>query len=96
MPYQANSSAIRPHVRQKIPSSSQSTGLPQVPGVERQVVGHEGGDEVIAVVIAGVAPQGERLAGFGARRFERFRPELLLLEEFVGATLIDQDACREW
>lgn len=47
--------------------------LPEVCTMEVQVVFHERRDEVVAVVIAGVAPQFERLPGVAAGALECFR-----------------------
>jgi len=56
-----------------------------------QVIGHEGRDEVVAVVVARVPPQGERLRGARARRLEHLRPQLLG-EKLVVEPLVDQDS----
>ena len=47
------------------------------PAVMAQVVFDEAGDEVVTVVVAGVAAQRQRLAGLRARRFERLWVQLL-------------------
>ena len=59
--------------------------------VKLQVIVDHRGDEVVAVVIAGMAPQGQRLAGRRASGFEYFG-EQLVGQEFVSQALIDQDA----
>ena len=66
----------------------------QIAAVEAQMVFDEARNEVIAVVVAGVAAQFERLAGGAAGFLEGFRIQLLG-EEFVGQALVDQDAVRE-
>ena len=54
----------------------------------------EGRDEVIAVVVAGMAAQGERLPGLGAGLLEDLGQQLLD-QEFVAQALVDQDAAGE-
>ena len=40
-----------------------------------KVIGHEGGDEVVAVVVARLHPQRQRLARFPAGRFQQVGAE---------------------
>ena len=49
----------------------------------RDVVGHEGGDEIVAVVKALVHAQRERLASVDAGRLEQMRAQLFG-QEFIG------------
>lgn len=63
----------------------------QLPGVVAQVVVHEALDEVVAVVVARVAAQRERLAHGRAGGLEQVRVQLLG-QEFVGQALVDEDA----
>jgi hypothetical protein len=65
------------------------TGLAQVFRVVRQVLGDEGRDEVVTVIIAGVPAQRQRLLRASASRLEEMRVELRC-DEFVGETLIDE------
>eukprot|EP01133_Synstelium_polycarpum_P022073 gene22073-26500_t len=62
--------------------------------MEAQMLFHEGGDEVIAMVVAGMAAQLQGLAGVAARRLEHVRIQLIG-QEFVGQALVDQDAVRK-
>ncbi len=63
----------------------------QVGGVEGQVVGHEGGYEVVGVVVARLHPQGDGDVGGARGRGRSGRGEVarlqLLLEEPVGGAL---------
>ena len=59
-----------------------------------QVVGHEGGDEVVAVVVAGMPAQVQCLAGLGAGQLEQMRVQLHR-QKLVGQALVDQDAARD-
>jgi hypothetical protein len=59
--------------------------------MKAQVVFDEALDEVVAVVVAGVAAQRQRLADRGAGGFEQVGMQLLG-QEFVGQALVDQDA----
>ena len=61
--------------------------------VVREVVGDERRDEVVAVVVAVVAPQCERLAGGEARGLEPIGVQLLG-EKLVGQALVDQQMRR--
>ena len=56
----------------------------------RDVVGDEGLDEPVAVVVAGVAAQVEPLAGGGGGLGQELRLELLD-QELVGLALVDQE-----
>ena len=47
------------------------------------------------MVIASMATQLQRLLRFVARQFESLREELIL-KEFIGQALVDQDAVWEW
>ena len=58
-----------------------------------QVVGHEGGDEVVAVVVAGLEPQRQRLARGGAGGLQPLGAELGG-QEGVGLALVDQEVRR--
>ena len=58
-----------------------------------QVVGHEGGDEVVAVVVAGLEPQRQRLARDGADGLQPLGAELGG-QEGVGLALVDQEVRR--
>src|SRR4051794_16606432 len=58
-----------------------------------QVLADHGLDEEIAVVIARVPPQRQRLAGGGAHLFQPFRPQLRR-EELVLQPLVDQQLRR--
>ncbi|MDF3032124.1 MAG: hypothetical protein K0R03_2682 [Moraxellaceae bacterium] len=62
--------------------------------MEAEVVFDEGRDEVIAVVVAGVPAQRERLAGLSAGSLEQVRMQLLG-EEFVAQSLVHEDAVRK-
>ena len=59
-----------------------------------QMIFHERRDEVVAVIVARMHAQRQRLRRFAAGRVE---PPVLQLrfEEFVGVTLIDEDRARE-
>src|SRR3546814_19913440 len=58
------------------------------------MVFHEGRYEIIAVVIAGLHPQGQRDAGSGAGVGEQLRLELAL-EEIIGGALVDKEIRSE-
>ena len=53
------------------------------------VIGHEGGDEVVAMIIARLHPDYRLLTSLGACLFKEMRFQLLG-EEIVGFALIDQ------
>src|SRR6202011_3035276 len=53
------------------------------------VIGHESRNEVVAVVIAGMATEGERYACLRACTFEQFRAKLFR-QERIGIADIDQ------
>src|SRR6185312_5114058 len=55
-----------------------------------QVVLHEGRDEVVAVVVAFMAPQLQRVTNFLRRFLEQVGMQLQL-QELVRETLVDQD-----
>ena len=55
-----------------------------------QVLGHERRDEIVPVIVAGVAAKLERLARLGAGRLEQLGAQLAL-QKLVGQTLVDQD-----
>ena len=59
--------------------------------VKPDVILDEGGDEVIAVVVALVAAQRQRLTCLGAGGFENLGIQLFG-QELIGLALIDQDA----
>jgi len=58
-------------------------------GVIGEVFADEGGDEVIAVVVALLPAQGQRKVAGGANPFERCRVQLLG-QKLIGGALIDQ------
>jgi hypothetical protein len=60
--------------------------------VVTQVIFHEGGDEVVAVVVALLHAQLERL--IGARLAQQLRAELAF-EELIPGALIDQQRARK-
>jgi hypothetical protein len=53
------------------------------------MVGHERGDEIIAVIIAWLKAEAQRNAGIRAGAFEQLRPEFLF-EEWIGVSDIDE------
>ena len=55
-----------------------------------QMIGHEGRDEIIAVVVAALAPQGEGDVGLLAGSLQQFRLELLG-QELIGVAIVDQE-----
>ena len=57
-----------------------------------QVLGDERLDEVVAVVVARVAAELQRLDGLRARFFEEVRVELGI-QELVVLALVDEDRC---
>ena len=63
-------------------------------GVVPDVVGNKGRDEVVAVVVAAVPAQRQRLADGLAGRRDCFWMQLAL-QELVVQSLVDQDAGRE-
>lgn len=63
----------------------------QYPCMVSQMVGDEGRDEIVAVVVGRVATQGEGLPGLGAGFLEQLRMQLFG-QKFVGQPLVDQDA----
>ena len=62
-----------------------------------QVLVDDAGDEAIAVVVAGMAAQRERLAGSGAGGLERPAVQLvgqvLVGQQLVGQALVDRMPC---
>ena len=56
-----------------------------------QMVFHEGADEVVAVVVTGVAAQGQRLGSRFTGLLQQVRVQLLG-QELVGQPLVHQDA----
>src|SRR5262245_30500878 len=58
-------------------------------GVPAQMVSQECGDEVVAVIVAGLPAQGEGDPGFLARALQQLRAELLR-EKLVGVAVVDQ------
>jgi hypothetical protein len=68
----------------------QTSGVVQRASVVLEVIADEGLDEVVAVIVPGVAAQLELLAGVPARSLEEVRVELLG-EELVVQTLVDED-----
>src|SRR3984957_6518255 len=66
----------------------------QLPRVVAQMVRHESLNEIIAVIVAGLHAQIQRLPGFGRGSGEFFRLELLD-QELVPRTLIDEDGSGE-
>src|SRR6476646_5945793 len=59
-------------------------------GMPAQMIGHEGRDEVITVIVAGLHPQGQRNARIGASPFEQLGPKFFLDERVVGANVDQQ------
>src|SRR5690606_21369970 len=55
----------------------------------------KGGNEVVAVVVAGMAAQNQRLLRQGASRFKGLGIELLL-QEAVGQALVNQYPLGKW
>jgi hypothetical protein len=62
-------------------------------GMVAQVVFDKAGDEVVAVVVAGVPAQDQRLAGIAAGGFSTMRVQLLG-QELVGLALVHQQRRR--
>jgi len=59
--------------------------------VMAQMLRHKTGNEIVAVVVARMLAQRERLLGRRAGGFKQMRMQLLG-QKFVGQTLVDQDA----
>src|SRR5689334_2849983 len=57
--------------------------------VPPQMIGHEGGDEIIAVVVAALTPEREANAGLLACCVQEFGLELLG-QELIGIAIVDQ------
>jgi hypothetical protein len=55
-----------------------------------KVISHEGGNEVVAVVIPALATQVERDIGLRACTLQQFRAKLLV-QERIGVTDVDQE-----
>ncbi len=85
--------AARAALRAKVPRDprpAETLNQPSsAPRVVAQVVFHEGRDEVVAVVVARLASQRQRVAGVLAGLFEPFRQQLLL-QELVRIPLVDE------
>ena len=64
------------------------------PCVEINVVAHEGGDEVVRVIVEGLHPHDDRVVGLGGRGGKVLRLQLLL-EERVGGALQQRDVIEE-
>lgn len=58
-----------------------------------EVIVHEGRNKVVAVIVARMSAQHQRLTDLVTRGFKGFGVQLGR-QEFVGQTLIDQDASR--
>ena len=63
--------------------------------MKRQVIGNKSRNEIVTVVVLRVPTQSERLPHFCACTLQQFRSQLLLCQEIVIQTLIDQYALRE-
>ena len=63
---------------------------PQSAGMEVNVVAHEGGDEVVGVVVEGLHPQLHVVVVLGGRQKEVLWLQLGL-QEAVSCALVDQD-----
>ena len=63
---------------------------PQSTGVEVNVVAHEGGDEVVGVVVEGLHPQLHVVAVLGRRQEEVLWLQLRL-QEAISCALVDQE-----
>ena len=63
---------------------------PQSTGMEVDVVAHEGGDEVVGVVVEGLHPQLHVVVVLGGRQKEVLWLQLGL-QEAVSCALVDQD-----
>ena len=60
----------------------------------RNVIGHECRDEVIAVIVAFVLPERDRLSGFARCSLEPVGMKLRR-EEVIGESLVNQDSILE-
>src|SRR5215475_7737939 len=58
--------------------------------VPAQMIGHEGGDEIIAVIVAALTPQRKANAGLLACHMQQFGLELLG-QELIGIAIVDQE-----
>merc|ERR1719201_1029547 len=63
---------------------------PESAGVEVNVVAHEGGDEVVGVVVEGLHPQLDVVVVLGGRQEEVLWLQLRL-QEAISCALVDQD-----
>src|ERR1700742_2010384 len=54
-----------------------------------QMIAHEGGDEIVAVIVTFLPAQGEGDAGLLAGRLQQIWPELLL-HKLIGIAVVDQ------
>ena len=63
---------------------------PQSAGVEVNVVAHEGGDEVVGVVVEGLHPQLHVVVVLGGRQEEVLWLQLRL-QEAISCALVNQD-----
>ena len=63
---------------------------PESAGVEVNVVAHEGGDEVVGVVVEGLHPQLHVVVVLGGRQEEVLWLQLRL-QEAISCALVDQD-----
>ena len=57
--------------------------------MKTDVTAHEAGDEEVAVIVARLAPDRRFVTRFCTCGFQQVQPQLLL-EEFVGQALVDQ------
>ena len=76
-----------------VPASSRPSDRAQPLRMPAQVVFHKRRDEVITVVIAGLAPEQQGLTHGRARIFQEIRPQLII-EKFVCLTLVHQQQWR--
>ena len=74
----------------QIRRSLQFWSQPESAGVEVNVVAHEGGDEVVGVVVEGLHPQLDVVVVLGGRQEEVLWLQLRL-QEAIGCALVDQD-----
>ena len=74
----------------QIRRSLQFWSQPESAGVEVNVVAHEGGDEVVGVVVEGLHPQLDVVVVLG-RRQEEVLGFQLRLQEAISCALVDQD-----
>ena len=67
----------------------------QTLSMERQMIIHEGADEIIAMIVTLMPTQRQRLTYLRTRSLERFWIELGR-QEIIRQPLVDQYAIREW